>query len=319
MASSGVVTPTGLPSAGPPKKRRRHSIVGIVLLLISLGLFAVAGFHIWRMVQHGYSYACTGEDCNFQTDVSNDLSWVTGTIPFAIIALVASIMAFTFHRVRTAWGAGGVASTAALGALGGIGGIGGFGSLPLIARTIGAAIAGMRGQGVNWTGMQGGTIPGMPGMTWPGMTGTPGAPGGWPGLPGAVPPGTAVGAGVPSAVAGPTPAASGPGAGAGAIAGGDATPGADPSRAETIAAMGLDAEAVISGMHDVGMVSGTKRMYELDLAVTLPGTTPYRVKHLTWVPVESIGKLYSGGRLRAKVDPIDHNSLVLDLDAKVPQ
>jgi len=60
-------------------------------------------------------------------------------------------------------------------------------------------------------------------------------------------------------------------------------------------------------------VSGTKRMYELDLAVTLPGSATYRVKHMTWVPVESIGRLYAGGRLRAKVDAADHNSLVLDL------
>ena len=276
--AGGVVT-------DPPRKERRgHSIVGVVFLLISLGLFAVAGFHIWRMVDRGYSYACTnGDGCSYDSPaISGDLSWVTGTIPFAIIALIVSIMAFIFHRVRSAWSAS--SPFGGLGALGNLGGMGGgFGSLPLIARTISAAIASARGQGYVWPGMPSATMPGMPGVTWPGA---PGAP---PGAP------------LPDPMAG---------AGAGMAS-------TAPDRAALIQSTGLDAEAVVSAMHDVGMVSGTKRMYELDLAVTLPGTTTYRVKHMTWVPVESIGRLYAGGRLRAKVDPVDHDSLVLDLTTPV--
>jgi hypothetical protein len=298
--ATGVVTD---PPA--PKKRRAHSYVGIVLLVISLGLFALAGFHIWRMVDRGYSYACTnGDGCTYDSpDISGDLSVVAATLPFAIITLVLSIMAFTFHRIRTAWGS----SAQAFGGLGGLGGMSGLGSLPLLARTIGAAIAAARGKGFVWPGMPSATMPGMPGVTWPGA---PGASHGaqWPGQPGSMPgaepvgwPGTASPGSPPGAVPDPM---------SGATASMASTA---PDRAAAIQATGLDAEAVVSAMHDVGMVSGTKRMYELDLAVTLPGSATYRVKHMTWVPVESIGRLYAGGRLRAKVDPADHNSLVLDL------
>jgi hypothetical protein len=34
---------------------------------------------------------------------------------------------------------------------------------------------------------------------------------------------------------------------------------------------------------------------------------------VAWVPLASVGRLYAGERLRAKVDPTDHNSMVLDL------
>src|SRR4051794_38790201 len=304
------MTPTPVPVE--PKPRRRHSVVGLVFLLISLALFALAGFHIWRMVQRGYSYACTnGDGCTYDSpDISGDLSWVTGTLPFAIIALVVSIMAFTFHRIRSAWGASaqGIASIPGLGAIGKLGGLGGgFGSLPLIARAISTAIAGMRGGQTAWPGVTGTTIPGMPGVTWPGTPGTPGTPGA-PGTVGAGMPGAPTGwPGMATPVPGTTPM---PGADAGLAT-------TAPDRIAAIQAMGLDGEAVISAMHDVGMVSGTRRMYELDLAVTLPGTATYRVKHVTWVPVESVGRLYAGGRLRAKVDPADHSSLVLDLTSPV--
>ena len=221
---------------------------------------------------------------------------------------IVSIMAFTFHRIRSAWSASAQAfgGLSGLGSMGGMGQMGGFGSLPLIARSIGAAIAAARGKGFVWPGMPSATMPGMPGVTWPGAPGAPpGSPGAqWPGTPGAWP-----GTGTPGAA---------PGLSATPPATSDANlASTSPDRAALIQATGLDAEAVVSAMHDVGMVSGTKRMYELDLAVTLPGSATYRVKHMTWVPVESVGRLYAGGRLRAKVDPVDHNSIVLDLSTPV--
>jgi hypothetical protein len=309
VAVSGVATPP------PSQPRRRHrSRLGWFLLLISLVLFGLAGFHLVRLISRGYDYACTnGDGCNYnRPDISGDVSWVSTTVTFAIITLAVAIVVFTFHRIRSAFqGVGTLGQTM----FGSGGSWSGFGALPLIARTLSAALASRMGAmnvmssgtswpGVTWPGMPGGAIPGLPGVTFPGMAGAPAA---------AAPPG-----GMPAAWPGMTgggdPAAAGaqPGGDAG---GSDAIASTDPARAATIQATGLDGEAVIAGMHDVGMVSGTKRMYELDLAVTLPGTATYHVKHMTWVPVASVGRLYAGGRLPAKIDPADHNSLVLELSA----
>jgi hypothetical protein len=224
--------------------------------------------------------------------VSSEIGWISATIPFAIISLAVSIMAFTFHRIRRAWG-----SQAAWT------GYGGFSTLPLLAKTLSGVFQQFRAaQGGTWPGIPG--VPpggvmqagesapgaGVPWTTWPGMPGT-GVPGQ---MGGVTAPGNLLGAGTSEGAAG-------------------ASATTDPGRAETIRATGLDGEAVITGMHDIGMVSGTRRMYELDLAVTLPGQATYHVKHMTWIPVGSVGRLYAGGRLRAKVDPVDRNSLVLDL------
>jgi hypothetical protein len=265
-------------------------VVGIVLLLISLALFGLAAYHVVRLISKGYSYACIGDGCAYETpDLSDDIGWISAAIPFAIITLVASIMAFTFHRIRSAFTSPGSWAE-----------VGEMGSLPLLARTLSGVFSQMRaGQGAAW-----------PGVTWPGMPGTPasGTPpvvGAWPGAAAAWP-----GADAPGAVAAPGNLL-GTSGGAGPPAGPAET--TDPARVDTIRATGLDGEAVVTAMHDVGMVSGTKRMYELDLAVTLPGRATYHVKHMTWVPVESVGRLYAGGRLRAKIDAADQNSLVLDL------
>jgi hypothetical protein len=296
--ADATVNPVPTPTAGQQGPKRGHSVVGIVFLLISLALFALAGYHIFRLVQKGYSYACNGDGCSYDTpELSSEVGWISATIPFAIISLAVSIMAFTFHRIRRAWGA-----------QAGWTGYGSYSSLPLIAKTLSGVFQQIRAaHGGAWPGMPGGVMQageslpgtGVPWTTWPGMPG-PGTGAGMPGVPGQLPgataPGNLLGAGVP--------------AGQG-IEGAPAT--TDPGRAETIRATGLDGEAVITGMHDVGMVSGTRRMYELDLAVTLPGQATYHVKHMTWVPVGSVGRLYAGGRLRAKVDPVDRNSLVLDL------
>jgi hypothetical protein len=170
--------------------------------------------------------------------------------------------------------------------------------LPLIARALTAASSRMGAGNPAWNR-----------MVWPGMS-TPG------GTASGLLPGTA-----PVAAAGtatPTPVVLPPGTVTGMPMAGTGLPPAaapDASQSETIQAAGLDAEAVITAMHDVGMANGTTRMYELDLAVTLPGSPTYHVKHVAWVPLAHVGRLYAGEPLRAKVDPTDHNSMFLDLDA----
>jgi hypothetical protein len=301
--ADATVNPVPTPTPGQPTGKRGRSVVGIVFLMISLALFGIAGYHIVRLVQKGYQYACNGDGCAYDTpEVSSEVGWISATIPFAIIALAVSIMAFTFHRIRKAFGSQATYAD-----------YGGFSTLPLIAKTLSGVFAQIRaahGGAAAWPGMPGAPPGGViqAGESGPGTgTGVPGMGAGWPGVSGTGWPGAAAGTTAPGDLLGTAGAAASsgpPGASAGA----------DPNRAETIRAMGLDGEAVISGMHDVGMVSGTRRMYELDLAVTVPGQATYHVKHMTWVPVGSIGRLYAGGRLRAKVDPVDRNSLVLDLN-----
>ncbi|HXJ62757.1 MAG TPA: hypothetical protein VNN79_03295 [Actinomycetota bacterium] len=326
---------SGTPPVSGSRPRRKHSVVGWVLLLASLALFGLAAFHLVRMFSRGYDYACTGGDgCTYNTpDISGDMSWISVGIPIAIVLLALSLISFTFHRIRSAWGS---AMGSAVGAVGSAFG-GGLGSswagtsswgagasvLSLIARVM--TVASSRANAGNsawnrmvWPGMStpGGTNPGLPpgsvvtgGMFQP----TPGSlpPGSFP--PGSLPPGSAPAA---SAVT-PSPSVLPPGtvvvpSGSGTGDASGTAPGA-VSLSETIRAAGLDAEAVITGMHDVGMANGTTRMYELDLAVTIPGSSTYHVKHVAWVPSVSVGRLYAGERLKAKVDPANHNSMVLDL------
>jgi hypothetical protein len=309
----------GAPTSVGPGSRRRHSIVGWVLLAASLALFGLAAFHLVRMFSRGYDYACTnGDGCSYNApDISGDMSWISVGIPIAIVLLTLSIIAFTFHRIRSAWGSAlGTAFGGAVPSGMGSWGAGAF-VLPLIARVLFTASSRMGAGNPAWAR-----------MVWPGMS-TPG------GTTSAVPPGSTIPGGMyqptPGSVPWSLPPGSSPIAPAGvgapglippgsvlgtttAGAGQPAGPGAgEVPQSEAITAAGLDAEAVITAMHDVGMANGTTRMYELDLAVTIPGSPTYHVKHVAWVPLASVGRLYAGERLRAKVDPTDHNSMVLDL------
>jgi hypothetical protein len=310
VAVSGAPTPT---TSG---RRRKHSIIGWVLLAASLALFGLAAFHLVRMFSNGYDYACTGGDgCTYNApDISGDMSWISVGIPIAIVLLVLSIFAFTFHRIRSAVGSafGGAMGSA-------FGGAGSWGTaafvLPLIARALTAASSRMGAGNPAWSR-----------MVWPGMS-TPGGPAS------GLPPGTAVPGGMFQQPSGSLPPGTTPVAAAGTatpppvvlppgtvtvtpMAGAGLPPAAAPdaSQSETIQAAGLAAEAVITAMHDVGMANGTTRMYELDLAVTVPGSPTYHVKHVAWVPLAHVGRLYAGERLHAKVDPTDQNSMFLDLD-----
>jgi hypothetical protein len=213
--ASGVVS-------APPQQRRRRSKPGIVLLVISLTLFGLAIFHIVHMVAKGYTYACIGQGCPYQTpEVAGDLTWVSATIPFAILTLVGAILLFSFH------GSGG---------------------------TVGPT---------SWD-----QIPMTGGFGFPGTSGVSSFPS---------PP----------------------------------DPGPTGSR---LRAGEVGAQAVVAGMHDMGMPVGSKRLYELDLAVTVPGKPPYHVKRTAYVPLDAVGRLYSGGTVPARVDPNDPNLVTLDLD-----
>jgi hypothetical protein len=204
-----------------PRRRRKRSVPAIILLAISLTLFGLAIFHIVHMVTKGYTYACIGQGCPYQTpEVAGDLTWVSATIPFAILTLVGAILLFSFH------GSGSPAGP------------------------------------TSWD-----QIPMAGGFGFPGTSG---------------------GSSFPSPP--------------------------DPGLTRSPRAGEIGAQAVVAGMHDMGMTVGSKRLYELDLAVTVPGKPSYHVKRTAYVPLDAVARLYSGGSVPARVDPNDPNFVTLDLD-----
>jgi hypothetical protein len=81
---------------------RRPPVLAMVLFAVSAALWAVAIYNIVRMVSKGYTYACVGQGCPYQTPaVAGELRWMSISLPFAIITLVGAILALQFRGSRS--------------------------------------------------------------------------------------------------------------------------------------------------------------------------------------------------------------------------
>jgi hypothetical protein len=84
---------------------------------------------------------------------------------------------------------------------------------------------------------------------------------------------------------------------------------------DRIRSTGVSGRATIAAVRDTGMTIGLGGMdnpvAELDLDVTVDGTPPYRLTQRQMVPRLQIGRLVPGATVPVKVDPVDHDKVVV--------
>jgi hypothetical protein len=76
-------------------------------------------------------------------------------------------------------------------------------------------------------------------------------------------------------------------------------------------ATGLDGTATIRGLRDTGQQVNLNPVYELDLAVEVPGLSPYEMTRVSEVNIVAVPELVIGAQVPVKVDAADPSQLVI--------
>jgi hypothetical protein len=84
------------------------------------------------------------------------------------------------------------------------------------------------------------------------------------------------------------------------------------AKKDRISATGVAGTGQIMGLGQTGMTVNDQPQVELDLLVTIPGRSPYRVKVKEVVPLIMLGRLQ--GTLPVRVDPAEPNTVVVQWD-----
>ena len=80
---------------------------------------------------------------------------------------------------------------------------------------------------------------------------------------------------------------------------------------QRLEAAGLPGTATIKGFRDTGQKVNMNPVYELDLAVEVPGLSPYEMTRVSEVNIIAVPELVVGGRVGVKVDPADPSQLIV--------
>jgi hypothetical protein len=80
---------------------------------------------------------------------------------------------------------------------------------------------------------------------------------------------------------------------------------------QRVEATGLTGTATIKGFRDTGQRSNMNPVYELDLAVEVPGLSPYEMTRVSEVNIIAVPELVVGGTVGVKVDPADPRQIII--------
>lgn len=90
--------------------------------------------------------------------------------------------------------------------------------------------------------------------------------------------------------------------------------GAGIKEAQRLRTVGLKGQGRVVGAATTGTTLNENPLMELELEITLPGKSPYRVHQRTWVPFLMMGTLAMGVTLPVIVDPADPSKILIEWD-----
>jgi hypothetical protein len=90
--------------------------------------------------------------------------------------------------------------------------------------------------------------------------------------------------------------------------------GAGIKEAQRLRAVGLKGQGRVVNAATTGTTLNDNPLMNLELEITLPGKSPYRVHHKTWVPLVMMGTLAMGVTLPVIVDPADPSKILVEWD-----
>jgi hypothetical protein len=80
---------------------------------------------------------------------------------------------------------------------------------------------------------------------------------------------------------------------------------------QRLEASGLPGTATIRAFRDTGQQVNMNPVYELDLAVEVPGLSPYEMTRVSEVTIVAVPELVVGAQVGVKVDPADPSQLIV--------
>ncbi|MEX2458554.1 MAG: hypothetical protein WD770_06170 [Actinomycetota bacterium] len=88
--------------------------------------------------------------------------------------------------------------------------------------------------------------------------------------------------------------------------------GAGIKEAQRLRAVGMKGQGRIVNAGTTGTTLNDNPLMNLELEITIPGKTPYRVHHKTWVPLVMMGTMTMGVTLPVIVDPADPSKILIE-------
>jgi hypothetical protein len=80
---------------------------------------------------------------------------------------------------------------------------------------------------------------------------------------------------------------------------------------QRVEATGIPGTATITAFRDTGQRVNMNPVYDLDLALEVPGFSPYEMTRVSEVNILAVAELAVGARVPVKVDPADPSQLLL--------